>query len=300
MKAIRVLSGVVPGPSLPSGGSDPVGNWRNWCAVERCNPSEPMIASDTLLRPLQKVGMDMFVYKKATYLLVVDYASSYVAKLAATPSPDVIMHLRSIFTRHGIPETVVSDIGPQYASYEFAQFSSEEGLIHVTSSPRYPQSNDKAERILQTVTAMLKKSVDPYGALLTYRTISLECGYSPAQLLMGRQVRTSILVMASTLQPRWIESKQLRDRQENIKTRQTVDFCKLNKTILESKTGILTNKLSDHQPYFMSLQITQKKELLPKYVKIHIVSIEAMHNVRHEIKSEEIYNKFNKKTNRRS
>ena len=69
---------------------------------------------------------------------------------------------------------------------------------------------------------MLKKSVDPYGALLAYRTTSLECGYSPAQLLMGRQLRTSIPVMASTLQPRWDESKQLRDRQENIKTRYTV------------------------------------------------------------------------------
>ena len=31
-------------------------------------------------------------------------------------------------------------------------------------------------------------------------------------------------VMASTLQPRWDESKQLRDCQENIKTRQTVDY----------------------------------------------------------------------------
>ena len=70
--------------------------------------------------------------------------------------------------------------------------------------------------------------------------------------------------------------------------------------VLESKTGILTNKLSDHQPYFMSVNITQKKEPLPKYVKINIVSTEAMHNVRHDIKSEEIYNKFNKKTNRRS
>ena len=118
------------------------------CAVERRNPSEPMIASENALRPWQKVGTDMFVYKKATYLLVVDYASSYVgiAKLAATTSPDVIMHLRSIFARHGIPETVVSDNGPQYASYEFARFASEEGFIHITSSPCYPQSNGKAER----------------------------------------------------------------------------------------------------------------------------------------------------------
>ena len=77
-------------------------------------------------------------------------------------------------------------------------------------------------------------------------------------------------------------------------------FCKLNKTILESKTGILTNKLSDHQPYFISVNITQKKEPLPKYVKINIVSTEAMYNVSHEIKSEEMYNKFNKKKNRRS
>ena len=86
------------------------------CAVERCNPSEPMISSDTVLRPWQKVGTDMFVYKQATYLLVVDNASSYVeiAKLAETTSPDVILHLRSIFARHGIPETVVSDNGPQY------------------------------------------------------------------------------------------------------------------------------------------------------------------------------------------
>ncbi len=45
----------------------------------------------------------------------------------------------------------------------------------------------------------------------------------------------------------------------------------------------------------MIVNITQKKEPLPKYVKINIVSTEAMQNVRHEIKSEEIYNKFNKK-----
>ena len=137
--------------------------------------------------------------QKGHLFVVVYYTSSYVeiAKLTETTTPDVMLHLRSIFARHGISETVVSDNGPQYA-----RFAREEGFIHVTSSPCYPQSNGKAERTVQTVKAMLKKSVDPYGALLAYRTTSLECGYSPAQLLMGRQLRTSIPVMASTVQPR--------------------------------------------------------------------------------------------------
>ena len=98
---------------------------------------------------------------------MVGNASSYVeiAKLAATTSPDVILHMRSIFARHVIPETVVSDNGPQYASYESARFASEEGFIHVTSSPRYPKSNAKAERTVQTVKSMLNKSTDPYGGV---------------------------------------------------------------------------------------------------------------------------------------
>ena len=49
------------------------------CAMVRQNPAEPMIASDCHLRPWQhKAGTDLFFFKKATYLLVVDNCSSYV------------------------------------------------------------------------------------------------------------------------------------------------------------------------------------------------------------------------------
>ena len=44
----------------------------------------------------------------------------------------------------------------------------------------------------------------------------------------------------------------------------------------------------------MILGITQKTVRPPKYVKINILSTEAMQNVRHEIKSDDIYNKLNK------
>ena len=161
------------------------------CAKERSNAAEPMIASDARLHPWQKVGTDMFYYRHSTYLLVVDYCSSYVeiAKLEKTTSSDVILHLRSVFARHSMLEVVVSNNGPQYAASVFAKFAEEKGFTHITSSPRYPQSNGKAERTVQTVKMLHKKATQPYDALLAYRTTALECGYSPAQLCMGRLMR---------------------------------------------------------------------------------------------------------------
>ena len=67
---------------------------------------------------MQNVATDMFVYKGCTYLLVVDCYLSYVeiAKLDTVVSSNVINHLKTIFARHGIPETVVSDNGPQFSA----------------------------------------------------------------------------------------------------------------------------------------------------------------------------------------
>ena len=60
-----------------------------------------------------------------------------------------ISHLKAIFARHGIPETVISDNGPQYSSAEFSKFAQKWGFSHLTSSPKYPQSNGEAERTVQ-------------------------------------------------------------------------------------------------------------------------------------------------------
>ena len=67
--------------------------------------------------PWQKVGTDLFLLNGATYVVIVDYFSRYpeVIKLASTTSRSVIVALQSTFARHGIPEIVVSDNGPQYS-----------------------------------------------------------------------------------------------------------------------------------------------------------------------------------------
>lgn len=102
----------------------------------------------------------MFEIDGTQYLLTVDYFSRYpeVKKLSTTTSTTVITALKEVFARHGIPEKVRSDNGPQFASEEFARFASSYEFRHVTSSPKFPQSNGQVERMVQTVKRMLKAS----------------------------------------------------------------------------------------------------------------------------------------------
>ena len=86
-----------------------------------------------------------------------------------------ISHLDAISARHGIPETVFSDNGPQYSSAEFSNFAQEWGFSHVTSTPMYPQSNREAERTVQTMkNRLLTKAEDPHETLLAYRATPID------------------------------------------------------------------------------------------------------------------------------
>ena len=141
--------------------------------------------------PWKKVATDLFHWKISTYLLVVDYYSRYIeiSKLNGQSSSQVITHTNSIFARHGVPQEVVSDNGPPYSSLEYKQFAAKYGFTHTTSSPRYPQSNGEAERAVQTVKSLLKKSD-------CTDDISL-----PSELLMNTQLRTTLPILESQLQP---------------------------------------------------------------------------------------------------
>ena len=106
------------------------------------------------------------------------------------------------FSRHGIPEKLRTDNGPQYSSREFTSFCHTYGIEHHTSSPRYPQSNGEAERAVQTVKNLWMKCEDKYLALLDYRTTPLEsCKLSPAQLSMCRRPRNKLPTHVSLLKP---------------------------------------------------------------------------------------------------
>ena len=109
---------------------------------------EPFMSHEIPMRPWQKVGTDLFQLDDRVYLVTADYYSSFfeVDKLEHTNSRTVIEKLKMHFSRHGIPEIVISDNGPQFSSAEFAKFAKEWNFKHSTSSPNSTEQWEGGER----------------------------------------------------------------------------------------------------------------------------------------------------------
>ena len=177
------------------------------------NRKEPIIAHEVKAQPFAKVGADLFQFGGKDYLIVVDYYSKYpeIALLENKAAPCVILHLKSIFARHGIPEELVADNNP-FNSKDFESFAKEYGFKFSPCSPHYHQSNGLAERSVRTVKSMLKKAnkekKDPYIALMEYRNTPVLGQYSPNELLMSRLTRTKIPVSPDVLKPKVVSNTE--------------------------------------------------------------------------------------------
>ena len=198
------------------------------CAKERPAPVEPMIPTPVPEFPWQRVGIDLMEFRGENYLVLIDYFSKYIelAMLKTLTSQETTNHIKSIFARHGVPQTVMSDNGTQFSSSTFADFAEKWSFTHDTSSPLYPQSNGEAERAVKTLKDLLIKAQDPYLALLIYRATPLQCGYSPAEKLFGRKIRTPVPTTNSNLQPSWPYLQEMRQKDMHLKAAQKENYDK--------------------------------------------------------------------------
>lgn len=175
----------------------------------RNNTKEPICHHDIKLIPWHKVGVDLFDFDSLKYLLVVDYFSKFVeiAHLNNnSTASNVIRHLKSIFSRHGIPYSLQSDNGPPFSSNEFAAFTAQWQIEHITSSPYHSRSNGMVEKAIGTIKNIFKKCLvdktDPYLAILQYRNTPKYGLCSPAQLLMSRTLRSKLPILSESLVPK--------------------------------------------------------------------------------------------------
>lgn len=131
-------------------------------------------------RPRAKLAADFCECNGCTLLVVSDYFSNFieVSRLLAITTQTVVPELKTNFARFGIPETLVTDNSPQFASKEFEAFAKSWSYNHITTLLRYPQTSDKAEIAVKTVKRLFEKckesDVSELQATLDWRNARTE------------------------------------------------------------------------------------------------------------------------------
>lgn len=111
--------------------------------------------------PWQRIHVDVAgPFMNSMFLIVVDAHSKWpeVFPMKSTTTTLTIDLLRDLFARHGIPQQLVSDNGPQFTSEEFRHFMKMNGVRHSMSSPYHPRTNGQAERFVQSFKQAMKNA----------------------------------------------------------------------------------------------------------------------------------------------
>ena len=157
--------------------------------------------------PFHCVGVDVvqfpLTYEGNQYAIVfIDYLTKWPEVFA---SPDqkaetiARLLVEQIVVRHGVPEQLLSDHGPNFLSTVVQEVCAFIGAKKINTSGYHPQTDGLVERFNGTIIAMLSKSIKKHGRdwdthlpylLFAYRvSIQESTGESPFFLLYGRDPR---------------------------------------------------------------------------------------------------------------
>jgi len=141
-----------------------------------------------------------------------------------------------MFQIHGLPETLRSDNGQPFASAEFKCFLEYLGISHKKGIPYWPQSNGEVERFNKTILKIIKIAniekkdwkTETSNFLFIYRTTThTVTGSSPAELLLGRQLKTKLpelkMLDSRPTESQWQERIRDRDAVRKLKGKEYAD-----------------------------------------------------------------------------
>jgi hypothetical protein len=199
--------------------------------------------------PWEDIAIDFMYLQNTNYLVCTDYHSKFIEikKLNSKTAEPVLTALKQIFRTHGIPRRLHSDNGPPFDSKQFAQFIKTYDMEHVTSSPKYPKSNGMVEKAIGIMKSILYKVIkgggDPNLAVLEYNTTPKLNMSSPAEMLMGRVLRTILPQRSSLLKPKF----PIKDTMKKLKYKQA------KQKEYYDRTAVQLPPFTTNQPVFVQM-----------------------------------------------
>lgn len=197
----------------------------------RMAPLHPWIPASN---PWERVHMDFAgPFEGLTYMVMVDAYSKWpeVFIMSSITTERTLAVLRTVFSRNGIPQILVTDNGSQFTSQEFQEFVKANGIKHKLSAPYHASTNGQAERFVQSLKQAIRASKQDGGSpqtkldrfLLAYRNAAHSVtGETPAMLFLKRSLRIRLDNLRPNLEIRYKDQlfKQASYRTKRAKARE--------------------------------------------------------------------------------
>ncbi|KAL3193867.1 hypothetical protein MRX96_000154 [Rhipicephalus microplus] len=104
------------------------------------------------------------------------------------------------------------------------------GIKSRNQQPVLPSEQRWAKRTVQTAKQLIKKSPNIHKALLAHRDTPGKEGFTPAELLMGRRLRSDVPVAQYMLRPRW-STIEFTKRNEAYRIKQGQQYNRRHRTL---------------------------------------------------------------------
>ena len=197
----------------------------------------PLIPLPIVDVPFERIGMDLVGPLEKTarghqYILVIlDYATRYpeAIPLRKANAKSIAKELVQMFTRVGIPRTLLTDQGTPFVSRIMKELCQLFNVQTLRTSVYHPQTDGLVERFNRTLKGMLRKVVSRDGKdwdlLLPYLLFAVReipqssTGFSPFELLYGRHPRGILDILKETWEEQGVTGTNVLQYVEDMRVR---------------------------------------------------------------------------------
>ena len=191
---------------------------------------------------------------------------------------DVAFRCREFFADLGVPTTLRSDNGPQFAAASFQKFLQRWGVKWSPSTPHYPQSNwsevyvKKCKHMLAKLTKPDTTSEEFHEAMLELRNTPNADGRSPNMIVYGRNLHSRLTVHHSAFDPIWTKIADAADKKKA--------------ELSEKATDHYNSTARDHKPFRVGQHVRVQDTTSKRWDKVgEIVGINMHHDYRVKMSS---------------
>lgn len=176
----------------------------------------PLMPLPIISEPFQRIAVDIVGPLRRTkrgnkYILtLMDFTTRYpeaipLRKIDASTVADVLCE---VFTRLGIPDEILTDQGTNFLSNLMKKVMETLQVKQIKTSPYHPQCDGMLERFHSTLKSMMRKTCKadkewdlylPYTCFAFRDSVHSATGFTPFQLLFGREVRGPLSLLKQQL-----------------------------------------------------------------------------------------------------